>query len=107
MAATSATRIPAPRLTDTIDASLVGWAVLVPCDIALALNAEKFCGPDSTALTEKTMPSLQCEVCRQKAQIGEVCMNEIWVRRRALAEQSMDTHVVDLDGVGWECSGRS
>jgi hypothetical protein len=74
-ATTSASIIPACRDADAVEAPFEGLepgavAVEFPPDIALALKAAKLFDPDSTELTENTMPAAQWEPCRQYAQIG-------------------------------------
>jgi hypothetical protein len=75
IAATTASMIPACCEADEVEAPFEGLdpgavEVELPLDIALALKAAKLFGPDSTALTENTMPAVQWEPCRQYAQIG-------------------------------------
>lgn len=68
--------IPACCEEDEEEAPLEGLdpgavEVELPLDIALALKAAKLFAPDSTALTENTMPAVQWDPCRQYAQMGE------------------------------------
>jgi len=50
----------------------LGGVVVPFCCLARSWKAEKFFGPVSIALTEKTMPEPQWFACRQYAQIGFV-----------------------------------
>ena len=67
--------IPACCDDDAVEAPFEGLEpgaveVELPPDIALALKAAKLLGPDSTELTENTMPDVQWVPCRQYAQMG-------------------------------------